>query len=215
VATANLLPLVAPFDGVVIRQEITIGELVDVTQPSLEIADVRKMWISLDVRQEDAIRLALGQDVSFLPDGSPLEVHSQLSWISTQTDEKTRTVEVRAIVDNPLVESPSGGEGAQRLLRQNTFGTGRISVRSKPDTLAVPSPAVQWDGGNYVVFVRKDERRFECRPVQIGTVTDEMTEIQGGLELGETIVTVGSHTLKSEMLRRRMAQGTLNAPSAR
>ena len=49
---ANLLPLVAPFDGVVVRRDLVIGEMADPARPSFVLADTRRLWLQLDVRQE-------------------------------------------------------------------------------------------------------------------------------------------------------------------
>ena len=204
--TANLIPITAPFDGIVIGHEITIGEIVAPDKAQMEIADITQMWITMDLHQEHAIRLATGQELSFTTDGAPIEVHSQISWISTEVDERTRTVAVRAVVDNPLIEGEDPQYGGQRLLRANTFGKGRVRVREKPSALVVPNLAVQWDEGKYLVFVRIADDTFEARPVELGTVTDKSTEIVAGLQPGDVIATIGSHVLKSEIQELRSTQ---------
>lgn len=203
--TANLIPLIAPFDGVVISREMTVGEVVSPAESQFIIADVERMWIKLDVRQEDALQLQLGQEVKFRPDGLPNEVLSTISWISTEVDPKTRTVEVRATVDNPLIQEATAAHGEQRLLRANTFGTGTIRVSENLHAVVVPNRAVQWDGDCHVVFVETSEANFESRKVELGAVDDEFSEIIDGLKVGERVVTVGSHVIKSELLRRRIA----------
>ncbi|MBL9122867.1 MAG: efflux RND transporter periplasmic adaptor subunit [Planctomycetaceae bacterium] len=203
--TANLLPLIAPFDGVVISREMVVGEAVATTEPQFIVADVEKMWIKLDVRQEDALQLKIGQEVKFRPDGIPNEVSSTVSWIATEVDPKTRTVEVRAIVDNPLVQAATPQQAEQRLLRANTFGTGLIRVSENSHAVVVPNQAIQWDGNNHVVFVNQEGARFESRKVAIGCVDDNDSEILSGIQVGERVVTVGSHVIKSEILRRRIA----------
>lgn len=200
--TANLIPLIAPFSGVVIGHEIALGEAVASDKPQLEVADVRQMWVSLFVRQEDSIRLSIGQPVSFTPDGSPLDVHSEISWISTDVDPKTRTVSVRARVENPVLQSSGENSGEQRLLRANTFGKGRIRVKANPSAVVVPSQAVQWDGEKYVVFVQLNDRAFERRIVTLGVSHADGAEILEGVKPDEVVVSLGSHLLKAEFARR-------------
>ncbi len=65
---ANLLPMTAPFDGRVVRRDMVVGEVVGTTQPLFVVADLRRLWILLDVRLEDADLLALGQEVTFQSD---------------------------------------------------------------------------------------------------------------------------------------------------
>src|SRR4029079_17595035 len=67
--TGNLIPLVAPFDGVVIGRELVIGEVVEPTHTQFTLADVSRVWITLNVDREDASRLDIGQEIRFLADG--------------------------------------------------------------------------------------------------------------------------------------------------
>ena len=82
------------------------------------------MWLMLDVRQDDAKYLSLGQRVLFRPSDSPKRAaksKAPLAWISTAADDRTRTVKVRVDLPN-----------ADGRLRANTFGTGRIVLREEP-----------------------------------------------------------------------------------
>jgi len=227
--TANLLPLKAPWDGEVISRNIVVGEIATSSVPQFTLADVRQLWVMLDVRGEEAAQLALKQEVVFVPDGARDEkpekpapsspglamlggglmptvlglraengssAVGKIDWISPEVDEKTRTVRVRAVVPNPL-----------RRLRPHTFGTGRITVRSHPDTLVVPSDAIQTDGPFQMVFVWIDDQTFESRLVQTGMKDDEYTEIVSGVSLGEKVVTTGSFILKTELFKDRLGGG--------
>lgn len=209
ITTANLIPLVAPFDGVVVGREAVVGEMVEASVPQFVVADVSRMWILLEVRKEDAGRLAIGQQMLFSTVGLQDEVESKVTWISTEVDEKTRTVQVRAEVLNPQVREGATGYDGQRLLRANSFGSGRLRVRDVPLAVVVPSNAVQWDDDGHLVFVpRADGVSFEPRKVRPGVTREGVTEIQAGLAVGEVVVTKGSHLLKSERSRLRLAENS-------
>lgn len=190
--TANLLPLVAPFEGVVIYSNMVEGEVVNSTPPQFTVADLRRLWVMLDVRQEEIARLRNGQRITFRTDGAPgVEATGMVSWISTEVDEKTRTVRVRAEVQND-----------QGQLRARSFGTGRIVVVEEMDATVVPSAAVQWKGSNSLVFVQQsDGLSFEPRPVRLGLSDGEYTEIVDGVRLGEIVATTGSHMLNAQLRR--------------
>ena len=197
VATANLLPVLAPFDGVVVSRDVVVGEAVDASKPLIAIADVSRMWIMLDVREEDAAKLALGQKAVFRPDGGSNDVASgTLSWISTAVDEKTRTVKVRAEVENTA-----------GWLRAHTFGAGRITIRETPKAAAIPHEAIHWEGCCYIVFVRLTDDIFQVRKVKVGSKNGPFTEILIGLLPGEVVATAGSHVLKSEILKSMLGAG--------
>jgi len=197
--TATLLPIIAPFSGVVTGHNVTKGEVVSPSENQFEIADVSQMWIVLDVRGRDADELQLGQKVAFRSGKS--EVESTIKWLSTAVDARTRTVEVRCEVQNPAVLDAQGNPTGNRLLRANAFGVGVIRFRENPSALAVPSRAVQRDGQLPIVFVQIDDCTYEARQVELGTATPELTEIVSGLDGSERVVVNGSHALKAELLR--------------
>lgn len=196
-STANLVPVVAPLDGVVVVAEAIAGEVVDTSKPLFVVADVRRMWVVLDVRQEDLVGVAVGKVVSFRPDAaSDGVVSGKVAWVSTAADERTRTVKVRADVANE-----------DGRLRANTFGTGRIVVRESPKATAIPTEAIHWEGCCNVAFVRLTDDIFQTRKVNLGARTPAYTEVIAGVLPGEVVATTGSHVLKSVLLRNKLGAG--------
>ncbi|MFM7107527.1 MAG: efflux RND transporter periplasmic adaptor subunit [Planctomycetaceae bacterium] len=202
--TSNLLPLYAPFTGVVVGREAVVGEVVEPSKPIFEVADVSTMLLVLNVSKEDAAAVAIGQPVRFRPDGSDAEFASRITWISTEVDESTRTLQVRAEV---AAVHPRAAEDAPAVLRANTFGTGRIEIGRRDTAVLVPKDSVQWDGRRWVVFVPRGETAFEPRPVEPGVHDDGYLEVCGPVtsDPGFTqVVGGGSHVLKSQILLDRM-----------
>jgi cobalt-zinc-cadmium efflux system membrane fusion protein len=201
--SASLLPIHAPFDGLVINRDLAIGEVVSPGHSYFEIADVTKMWILLNVREQDSHDLEIGQNVLFTAGNSTGK--GAISWMSTAVDPKTRTVEVRCEVENPQVLSDSGVPTGKRVLRANLFGVGLIEVASNPLALTVPTKAVQWNGDSHVVFVQVDAQSFTPRRVQLGIVTNEFTEVLDQLTANDPVAVDGSHILKAELSRSAMS----------
>ena len=202
--TANLVPLRAPLDGVVVARQGVAGEVVDTSRVLFQVADMSHMWLMLDVRLEEADKLILGQPVQFLPDGSRQKVGGKLTWISTTADQRTRTVKVRADLPNPTGR-----------LRNETFGLGRIVLRAEPDAIVVPHEAVHWEGCCHVVFVRdkgffdSDEsfKVFHVRTVRLGAKNGKFTEILAGVLPGEVVATKGSDVLRAQLLKNNLGEG--------
>ncbi len=196
--TANLLPLTAPFDGKVIQRHAAVGEVVLASHPRplFVVADVRQLHIDLSVRPEDMAAVRLGQTVVFRSDAHGDRVAiARVSHISPEVDEKTRRVTVHAEVPNP-----------DGWLRPNTFGTGQIQVEEMPQALVVPAEAVQTEGSTPIVFVRRSDRSFEARPVQLGVREGNVIAVRG-VRPGEEVVTTGSFALKSQLLKARIGGG--------
>jgi len=205
ITTSNLFPLRATQDGVVVVREVVPGEVVDASKPLMVVADVRHMWLTLDLRHEDIKRLSLGQPVRFRMGSNPKEneVTGKIVWISTAVDEKTRTVKVRADLPNP-----------DGQLRSFTFGTGKVVLREEPKAVVVPNESVQWEGCCHVVFVRDKDflkegapKVFHVRKVRVGTKDEQNTEIIAGVLPGEVVAAKGSGVLRGELLKNNLGEG--------
>jgi cobalt-zinc-cadmium efflux system membrane fusion protein len=201
--TANLLPVVSPFDGAVVAREVVAGEVVHSTKPLFTVADPRRVWLTVSVRQEDVRRVRSGQPVRFRPDGDPAEAAGTVAWVSPAVDEKTRTVKVRADLDN-----------ADGQLRAGLFGAGRVVLRYEPYAVVVPKEAVHWEGDCFVVFVRDKDylkegapKVFHVRKVRPGARDEQHVEILAGVLPGEVVASKGSAVLQAELLRAKLGEG--------
>ncbi|MGL6075430.1 MAG: efflux RND transporter periplasmic adaptor subunit [Fimbriiglobus sp.] len=200
--TSNLLPLVSPMDGRVMSRDVVAGEVVDATRILFEVVDTRSLWLTLDIKGEDAHRVSLGQTVRFRPDNGRQELVGKVAWCNSQADPKTRTVKVRADL----------ADDEQKQVA-NTYGSGRVILREEDKVISVPNEAVQWDGCCHVVFIRDKNYQkpdapkvFHVRKVRIGAKDSKSTEVIGVL-IGELVVTKGSGLMLNELLRSELGEG--------
>jgi membrane fusion protein, heavy metal efflux system len=149
------------------------------------------------VRQEDAPSVALGQQVVFRTDQGAQEISGPVAWISSAVDERTRTLQVRVNLEN------SDGR-----LKDRSFGTGQILLRTEPHAIAVPRTALQSVADAQFVFVRDRNyltpgapKVFHTRQVRTGARDDEYVELLAGVLPGEVVATVGSPALLAHLLR--------------
>lgn len=204
--TSNLLPLAASFDGVLLQQDAALGETVEEGKPLLEVADMRRMWLQLDVPKEDAAKLAIGQTVRFLPDGLEQELDSTITWISTEMNSQTRTLRARAEVDNPVVTTDPATGREIRILRANTFGVGIITLKETPSAFVVPTSAVLHADHQPMIFAKVGELEFARINVKLGIREPDAVQIESEfLKPGLEVVSQGSHILKSEWTLNHMA----------
>ena len=202
--TANLLPVKAPMDGIIVVRQVVAGEMVDASRVVFQLADTSRMWLTLSVPLEDVGRLALRQSVRFRPDGNHVDVSGTLVWISTTADQQTRMVTARAELPNPTGQ-----------LRNETFGSGRIVLREEQEAIVVPNEAIHWEGCCHVVFVRDkgyfdgtdSPKVFHIRTVRLGVRSGKATEIIAGVLPGEVVATQGSDVLRAELLKNNLGEG--------
>ncbi|EMI22284.1 Secretion protein HlyD [Rhodopirellula maiorica SM1] len=202
--TSNLLPIRSPIQGVVVQRSVSAGEVVDPTRILFQVADVRQMWLTLNIPLESSEQLAIGQPVEFRADGSREVVTGTLDWISTSADNTTRMLQVRTVLDN------SDGR-----LRNETFGMGEVILRKESDAIVIPTGSSHWEGCCQVVFVRDKNyfaspdsyKVFHVRSVRLGAVNGDVTEIISGVLPGEVIATDGSDVLRAQLLKNNLGAG--------
>jgi membrane fusion protein, heavy metal efflux system len=201
--TSNLFPLVAPFSGMIVTAEVVRGEPVDANTTAFVIADPSRMWINLNVRQEDAPLVALGQSIRFQTDDGRTAADGRVDWISPTIDHKSRTLPVRVFVNN-----------SDLRLRDNTFGVGRILLREEPKAIVVPKEVVQSTGDVQLVFVRDKDyfaegapKFFHVRQVRTGAKDDKSVELLAGALPGEVVATQGASVLLAQLLRANLGAG--------
>lgn len=201
--SANLIPVLAPRDGIVVSRDAVAGEVIDTKKPLFTIADTSVMWLLLNVRLEESERISIGQKVVFTPDGSDRKTAGTIKWASTAVDSQTRTIKVRAELTND-----------KGRLRNETFGAGEIVLRDVKNAILVPKEAIHWEGCCHVTFVRDKDyfkdgsyKVFHTRSVRPGAIMGENREVIAGLLPGEVIVTKGSGILRAELLKGNLGAG--------
>lgn len=194
---ATLVPVLAPRDGAVLEQEAIEGEGVEGGKMLFLVGETARLWLTLSVPAETARLLAARQAVLFAGREEGAEAAAgELFWISPRIDEKTRTVQARAEIDN-----------ASGFWRAGAFGKARILIREKPAAAAVPDEAVHWEGCCHLVFVRVKDEVFQPRKVRLGMKSGGYTEVLAGVAPGEVIAAAGSHVLKAEILKSALGAG--------
>lgn len=202
-ASSNLLPVSARYDGVVLESYAAPGEVVDSTDKLFTVADPTRLWLTLNVRQEDAPYVRTGQQVQFATDDGAQQASGTINWISPQVDAKTRTLQARVMF------SADG-----QALRDKAFGTGRIIVREEKDAIVVPLSAVQATSDGNLIFIRDrgyfdpdGYKVFHVRQVRLGAKSETHVELLAGALPGEVVATKGSNVLLTQLLRSSLGAG--------
>jgi RND family efflux transporter MFP subunit len=129
-------------------------------------------------------KLKIGQDVLFRVDTYPdTELKGRLGTIYPSLEEKTRTLQVEALVPNH-----------DNRLKPGLFAKVTLYTGQARDIVIVPITAVLYEDSRVKVFIAEGERAKE-RPVKIGTKYGEYLEIVEGIQKGEMVVVVGQNNL--------------------
>ncbi|MFQ6007750.1 MAG: efflux RND transporter periplasmic adaptor subunit, partial [Candidatus Zixiibacteriota bacterium] len=99
--SSDHLTIYAPIGGVVVHKNALEGIYVNTGTRIYTIADLSKLWVFFEAYESDLPWLRYGQKVEFTSLSFPGEKFTALiSFIDPVLNEKTRTVKVRAIVNN-------------------------------------------------------------------------------------------------------------------
>ena len=178
----------SPVAGVVQRRDVSPGQTVGPTETPIQVASLDRLWVMIDAFEQDVPLLRTGQPVRLSARSLPGRTFDAvIDWISYELDPETRTVHVRAVVDNP------GG-----MLRAGMFGTAAIQVGSDAGLATIPVDAVQTLEGRPVVFVPGDEPgEFRAVPVVLGSEAGGSVAILSGPAPGDRAVVRGAFELMS------------------
>lgn len=202
--SANLLPLRAPRAGMVTEIHGAAGEALVAYAPLVVVADTSHLWASLPVAADQVRQVAIGQAVAFMA-GHQTEVsaavvsgavvNGTVVAIAQAADSKTRLVTVWAQLPNP-----------DQRLRVGAFGSATITTGAPVTSAVVPVSAVQFDGDQAYVFVRRTETIFRGLPVKILARNGSSIAVDRLVD-GDAIAVSGTNTLFSIAFLERMGAG--------
>ena len=180
-AMMSYVEVVAPFNGVVTKKWVDVGDLAAPGKPLISIEDPAVLQLEADVPQAIASRVQRTARLAVRVDGVTGELTGTVSEIAPAADSVSRTVQIK--VD--LAEHPglSSGQFARLLVP-----VGESSL------LRVPAAAVVQRGQLEIVFVVKNQLA-QLRLVKTGKRSGDLLEVLSGLEAGDSVVIEGAAQL--------------------
>ena len=193
------VPIYTPLSGIVIEKMVQEGQYVNLGDPLFAIADLSRVWVEVEVYENEFPFVKLGQAVSITSQSYPGHpFNGRVSFIYPFLDPKTRTVKVRVELANPGLK-----------LKPDMFVNALIKSPLGA-TLAVPVSAVMDTGKRQIVWVEMQAGMFEPRDVQVGARVGDQVQIISGLAKGEKVAATGGYLIDSES----QLKGSGGAPEA-
>lgn len=194
----SYFPLVSSLNGTVIERTITLGELISPKDTAFTIVDLSRVWIILDVYEQNLAAVRVGADVEITVDALPGETFKgTIVYLSDVLNPATRTIDARVEIPNP-----------QRRLRPGMFARAAVILPGRgSDALVAPLDALQQVNDKTMAFVEKNPGTYEVRQVTVGRQSPPYSEIRSGLREGERVVTIGAFYLKSMLLKEQIGGG--------
>lgn len=177
-------PIAAPLSGTIVQRKVGPGQYVNSgsSDPVFIIGDLSEVWITAFVRETDAAKVGIGQDIEFAVLAYPNKVYSaKIDYVAAALDPTSRRLLVRATVENP-----------DSQLKPEMFATVTIFGGAESKTVAAPREALIYEGDLVRAWVVHDDQSIELRHVHTGLVSGRMVQILDGLQPGERVITKGS-----------------------
>jgi Cu(I)/Ag(I) efflux system membrane fusion protein len=179
--------IIADRSGVVTERKVSVGDFVSKGSVLFDIIDLQRVWVYLDVYENDLSQVQVGDKVSFTANAYPGQsFDGRVMFVDPLLDAQTRTLKVRVEADNLSL-----------LLKPEMFVTALLEAGNKTneESLVIPQSAILWTGKKSIVYVQVGSREnpaFEMREVELGASLGEAVAVKTGLRLGEEVVSNGA-----------------------
>lgn len=187
------LGLAATVKGVVVERNLSAGQEVRPDQGGpgnlalFVVSDPSVLWVQIDAREADTASLKPGTKITLtLPNFPGQTFDAKITATGDFIDSNTRSIKVRAVIDN-----------AQRMLKAEMLGTARIERKLTAGVL-VPASAVQLRGTEHWAYVQTEPGVFEPRRVKLGYEGLQEVLIVDGVQANELVVKENSLLLARE-----------------
>jgi membrane fusion protein (multidrug efflux system) len=191
--------LTAPFDGILGRRFVSVGQYVTSQTTLVSIYDLDRMKLNFSVPERYSAKISPGQTIRLKVAAYAEETFSgEIYLIEPRVDPGTRTVQVRAYVPN-----------ADLRLKPGMFANLDIAVGTKSKALTIPEECIFPNAGGFAVY-RSADGVAELVPVETGLRVPGKVEILSGLRAGDLIARSGN--LRLSPGRKLLPEKTATTP---
>jgi len=188
--------ITSPIDGRIGLRLVDVGNIVHATdQNGLFVITQLHPIAVIFTLPEDSLRSVSQQmkhgtlDVdAYARDNQTKLATGKLQTIDNQIDQQTGTAKLKAVFSN-----------ADNMLWPNQFVNVRLLLDVKKNSIIVPSAAVQRGPQGTFVYLVKQDKTVEVRPVAVTLAQGNQSAIGSGLQAGDVVVTDGQDKLQQGM----------------
>jgi RND family efflux transporter MFP subunit len=179
------LTLVAPTDGVVLRDDAEVGEIAEPAVALFWVGQPKPLIVTAEVNEEDILKVEAGQRVLLRSDAFPDQVlEATVSRITPKGDPVSKTFRVRFELpdDTPV--------------RIGMTVDVNVVVRVAEEALLLPAAAINGDAVMVVTGEGPTSERAERKQVSVGIRAVNEVEILSGLSETERVISPFPDTIE-------------------
>lgn len=173
-----------PISGVVLERRVVAGERIDMLAPLYRVANLDKLWLDINVPQEQAKKLTIGNKVVI----KESSVTAKISLLGQSVNPKNQTILARAVIN-----------GDKPAVRIGQTVTAQIIQSSERPVFKIPDTGIAQFEGKHYIFIQNNEG-FIVKEVDIIGKESSYSIVSGDLTGQEQVAIRGAVTLKANWL---------------
>lgn len=184
----NGLVVTSPTNGILLQKNINNKSSVSKGTTLLQIASLNKIWFIASVYQEDLAFIKKDKQATIYIDGLNTSFNTKVDFIYPIFDDKSKTVDVRFILDNKELN-----------LLPSMFGKVDIIDKQK-ELLTLPKTAVLKKSDSFYVFKYVSNDEFKPVKIEAKRINSNKYEIISGLNENDEVIDNALFLLDSDAL---------------
>lgn len=184
----NGLVVTSPTNGILLQKNINNKSSVSKGTTLLQIASLDKIWFIASVYQEDLAFIKKDKQATIYIDGLNTSFNTKVNFIYPIFDDKSKTVDVRFILDNKELN-----------LLPSMFGKVDIIDKQK-QLLTLPKTAVLKKSDSFYVFKYVSNDEFKPVKIEAKRINSNKYEIISGLNENDEVIDNALFLLDSDAL---------------
>jgi len=173
----------APFDGVITKRRIDPGQYANFGAELFELIDPSPLLIRMYLPEREIRDIHVGQEVTIEPDNkASATLKGRVVRIAPEVDDRTGTVKVTAETHGQAMPG--------------SFARIKIVTDTHEGSLAIPRRSLISDAGDLYVYLAEADSVRKLL-VSVGYQDEYFAEVLSGLELGDSVVVVGTGGLRT------------------
>ncbi len=156
----------APISGMITKVDVNIGKYVSATDILFQIMDNQSMYAKLNVFEKDAANLSIGQKIKVFTNSQPdVFYETKIEFVNKSYSDES-AIEVYAKIFNTT----------KKLIPGNYINA-LIQIDNNNAFILNNDAIVDYEGKKFVFIQNENKNTFSMQEVQLGTITDKVSEI--------------------------------------
>ncbi len=181
----SMTDITAPFSGSLSIRKISLGQYIDPGDSIVRISQLDPLYLIFNLPEQYVSDAKIGQNIKFKISNSTKEYSGKVSVIDPYIDPSTRSVQIKATIQN-----------SKRELLPGQFANIALQVSNIKNAISIPEEALIQDGNKKQVVVVTEDNKAIFKDVTVSRWDKDLVLISDGLMINDVIITAGHQKVR-------------------